>query len=256
MNTPATPAPSRRRVWILASVAVLLAGTAAVAAALSASTVTGNGVLRKHDRPASGITAIELALPAEVEVRIGTNEGVSIETDENLLPLISAKVDNGVLELDTTDKKVDLKPSQMKIVVTAREIRQLSVAGGGSIRAAALKSPRLELEIAGSGLIDLQKLETDNVSAEIAGNGNIRVAGNAGKLEIDIAGSGDVRANELKAMQAEVSIAGSGKATLWPVDGLKVSIAGSGDVRYWGDPTTRTSVAGSGSIQRMGPAPR
>jgi len=253
MNT-SQPARTLRRLVM----AVFLAAFAAASgvAAPWGDTVKGSGAVRKQDRPATGITAVELSIPAEVEVRIGANEGVTIETHENLLPLIESSVENGVLELKPVRKNLKLSTNHLRIVVTAREIRNLSIGGGGTIRAGMLRSPRLELEIGGAGRIDIQQLEADSVDAEIGGSGNIALAGYARKLSIEIAGSGDVQATKLRAEEAVVSIAGSGSATLWPTNGLKVAIAGSGDVRYFGDPKTQTSVAGSGGIQRLGAAPR
>ena len=233
-----------------------LATTAAAAAWGSGETVKGSGAVRKQDRPAAGITAVELSIPAEVEVRIGSKEGVTIETHENLLPLIESSVENGVLELKPARKNLKLATHHLRVIVTAREIKGLSIGGGGTIRAGSLRAVKLALEIGGAGRIDVQQLEADSVDVEIGGSGNISLAGIARKLSIEIAGAGDVHATKLRAEEAVVSIAGSGSATLWPTHGLKVSIAGAGDVRYFGDPRTQTSVAGSGGIRRLGAAPR
>lgn len=257
MNT-STPSTKSRR----AIVAVLLLAAAVASGAVIAAgpwlgeTVRGNGTLRTQERAANGFKGVALALPADVELRMGSAEGVSIEADENLLPYIEAVVRGGVLEL-RGPKGVKLSATKLRVVVNAKQIEQLSVAGGGAIRSASLKSERLELDIGGAGEIAIAALEAGAIDASIAGSGDVTLAGSARRLDISIAGSGDVDTKQLRTDDISVSIAGSGDAKVWPVNSLKSSIAGSGDVHYWGDPkANQVKVAGSGEVRRAGSAPR
>ncbi|WP_053076731.1 head GIN domain-containing protein [Caenimonas sp. SL110] len=219
-------------------------------------TVKGNGVVKKQERNVGAFKGVELSMVADVEVRMGAVDGVSIEADENLLPLIESSVTNGTLRLKPVRKNLRLDGRTLRIVVTAKEIQQLGVSGAGNITGSGLKSPKLELEIAGSGTIAVKQVQTDALEASIGGSGTIKVGGTTRKFTAEIAGSGDIEAQQLKAEEAQVSIAGSGDASLWPVSSLKASIAGSGDVTYYGDPKMSSSVAGSGSIKRLGATPR
>ena len=255
MNPTVTTA--RHHLFALGMALLLSTASASVFAGswFGGDTVKGNGIVRKQDRPLAHFAAIELSLPAQVEVRIGATESVTIEADENILPLVDTRIEDGALQLRTTKRNVNLEPGTLKIIVNAKEIRALAVGGSGNMTVPALRSPKLDLAIGGSGSIDVKQLQSDRVEAAIGGSGNVKVGGTARKFSVTIGGSGDVQARELKADEVEVSIGGSGSATLWPVSMLRTSIAGSGDVKYYGDPVTKSTIVGSGSVKRMGAAP-
>ncbi len=62
-------------------------------------TVEGSGKIQTQTRALSGFNGIVLDLPAKLELRIGSTESVTIEADDNLLPLIETVVEKGVLRL-------------------------------------------------------------------------------------------------------------------------------------------------------------
>lgn len=251
-----TPTPKRRRTIVAIFLLAAASGAVIAAGPWSGETVKGNGSLRTQERAVSGFTGVALSIPAEVELRMGASEGVLIEADENLLPHIETVMKGGTLELRAAGR-VKLEPRTLRVVVNARAIEHLSVAGGGSIAGTTLKTPRLGLEIGGAGKIALQELQSESVDASIGGSGNMKLGGSARKLAISIAGSGGVDTQQLKSDDVNVSIAGSGDAKVWPVNSLKSSIAGSGDVRYFGDPkANQVQVAGTGAVRRAGNAPR
>ncbi len=217
--------------------------------------ISGSGNLKSETRNISGFTGISLSLPAYVEVRQGNTESITIETDDNLLPLIETVVEDGKLKIRALERNANLKTKNMKITVNAKTIDSLSVAGSGDIRSDALKVGNLKVSIAGSGDIHLKSLDSDALKVSISGSGDFSAGGKSNSVEASIAGSGDVKAEKLLANTVKVSIAGSGSASFWAKATLKSSIAGSGDVTYYGDAQVNSSVAGSGSVKRLGAAP-
>ena len=219
--------------------------------------VKGSGNVKKQVRELAHFTGVSLSLPANVELRIGNTESVSIETDDNLLPLIETVIDNGMLKIRPVKRNTSLQARTMKIVVYAKDIDRLSLGGSGSIDADPLRADKLQFDLGGSGEIRLKGLESKSVSVTVSGSGNFKSgAGKAERLSISIGGSGDVDAGQVQVADASVSVAGSGTAVVWASTALSVKIAGSGDVNYYGDPKLSRSVAGSGGTQRLGAAPR
>jgi hypothetical protein len=244
---------SRRLIIIwLASAAVALPA----AAWPWPETTRGNGVIRQQARETGHFKGVALSLPAQVEIRMGDVEGVTVETDENLLPLVATVVEKGTLHIRPAKGNLNLKPRSLKVVVQARQIEQLAVGGAGSIKAAGLKTPLLDLGIGGSGAIEVSGVDSDSIEAAVGGSGNVKIAGAARKFSVSIGGSGDVKAGELKSDEVSVSIGGSGDVTVWAARSLSAAIAGSGDVKYYGDPKVQTTVVGSGGAKRLGAAPR
>jgi hypothetical protein len=218
-----------------ASIALLALSLMTAAGGALAATLTGSGRSVTEDRAVAGYTGIALSLPGRVEVVQGAVEGIRITADDNVLPQIESVVEGGILKLRFRNRFDSVNNARIRVIVNAKTIESLAVAGSGDIHATALTARRLAVNVAGSG--------------------DVKVAGHAESLEASIAGSGDLDAGKLDAQRVKVSVAGSGDAVVWARQALKVSVAGSGDIRYYGDPAVDRSVVGSGSVRRLGAAP-
>ena len=217
--------------------------------------VKGSGVMKTEARNVSGFTSISMSIPGNVEVIQGSTEGVSIEGDDNIVPLVETVVEHGGLKIRFTEKNLSISAKTLRLVVNVKTVDGLSVAGSGDMHAAKLQSATLKASIAGSGDVSIASLDTDTLTVSIAGSGNFVAGGKAKSVETRIAGSGDLKIGKLEGNSVKVSIAGSGDATVWAKESLTISVAGSGDVRYYGDAKVSQSVAGSGSVKRLGTAP-
>jgi hypothetical protein len=236
---------------------LVLATACLIAAPAFAETVKGNGVIRDQARSVSGFSAVGLGIPAKVEVRLGTTEGITVQADENLLPLIETSVNGRSLEIKPVRKNLSLESKSIRIVVQAKQIEQLDVGGSGSISSDAIKGSKLQLNIGGSGAVEVKRADIERISVAIGGSGSARIGGGAAKLlHVSIGGSGDANAAGLVADQAEISVAGSGDAQVAARNALTVTIAGSGNITYWGDAAVTQTVVGSGRVKRAGPLPQ
>lgn len=219
--------------------------------------VQGNGNVKKQVRDLAHFTGVNLHLGGNMELRIGNTESITIETDDNLLPLIDTVIENGTLKIRPVKRNTQLNTRTMKIVVYAKEIDRIALGGSGTIDSDALRAKKLQFDLGGSGSINLKGVESDAISISVGGSGNLKTGpGNANSVSVSIGGSGDVDLGQVRTQDASISVAGSGEATVWATQGLSVTIAGSGDVNYYGDPKVSRTVVGSGGTKRLGGAPR
>ncbi len=217
--------------------------------------VSGSGNIKTEARAVSGFNGISLSIPAKAEIIQGASEGISIETDDNILPLIETVIDDGKLKIRFKDRNMSVSTKTLRMTINVKSIDSLAVAGSGDVQAATLQVTTLKTSIAGSGDVRIANLDAATVIVSIAGSGDFTAGGKSNTLEAKIAGSGDIKAEKLATNNVKVSIAGSGDAKVWAKDTLKISVAGSGDVAYYGDAKVTQSVAGSGSVKRLGNAP-
>lgn len=254
MTTPALP--RRRFALMLALAAASATAVPATALAWSWGNVEGNGRIKTEARQVSGFHGVAMSLPGTVELRIGGAESVTVETDENLLPLIETVVENGVLQIRTTKRNTGLRSRHLKFVVQARSIDRLALGGSGTIDADSLRGQKVAIDLGGSGNINIRSVETDALSVDLGGSGDLKIdGGRTGQLALAIAGSGNIDLRRLQSRSAKASIAGSGEATIAVSEQLDVSLVGSGNVNYYGDPRVSKSVMGSGSANRVGARP-
>jgi hypothetical protein len=217
--------------------------------------VVGSGQVTKTQRQLTGFKGLSLELPSNVEIVQGDSEGVVIETDQNIAPLIETVVENDQLKIRSIPRFKSLKPTSLKITVHARTLDRISISVSGDVRAKKLQSATLEAGISGSGEIHIGTLDANFLSVDISGSGDFFAGGRADTARLSIAGSGDVKVGTLAAKSVTVNIAGAGNAKVWASEKLNVSIAGSGDVGYYGDAAVSQSVAGSGRVRKLGTIP-
>lgn len=219
------------------------------------NSIAGSGTIISSTRAVTGFSGLDLSVPADVTLVQGDLEGVVMETDDNIAPLIETVVEKGVLVIRLRDRNTSIQTKKLRITVNARSLEKLEISGSGNVRSNKLQSQQLTCSIAGSGDVRLAALEAGTLRLSIAGSGNFEAGGKADAVDITIAGSGDVKTSKLFASNVKINIAGSGNAEVAATDRLKVSIAGSGDVVFYGDPVVSKSIAGSGSVKRLGSTP-
>ena len=245
-TTPFLPASSARTLLVLASA---VCGFASLAAA----EVIGSGHVVSETRAVSGFHGVELASSGDVVVTQGDTEGLVIDAEDNLLPLIESTVGaDGILRLGMkphTGGVTSHQPVVFKLAV--KTLDKLVLAGSGGIRAAALSSDHLRIELPGSGNVAVDQLKAATVAADIAGSGHIKLAGEAHGQKITIDGSGDYEAKDFKTDSTSLQIDGSGKAWVWAEGALAVEINGHGDVRYRGEAKLSKSIHGSGEVHPL-----
>jgi hypothetical protein len=260
-TTPYLPRRLPRR-RLLGACALAFAASAFVTAPAgawsfgSSEQVQGNGNVKRQAREVGHFTGLAMSLPGKVEVRSGAGEGITIEADDNLLPLIETVVEDGTLTI-RNKHKVSIRTRNLKIVVQARELDRLALAGSGSVDADRVTGSRVRFDIGGSGSMKVRKAEGESIDVNLGGSGELKVdEGSARSLSASIGGSGNIDMARVRVDKASVTVAGSGDATLWIRNNLNLTVAGSGDVNYYGDPQISKSVVGSGGAKRLGAAPQ
>jgi Putative auto-transporter adhesin, head GIN domain len=209
--------------------ALVLAALACSTISTGTNQVIGSGHLVTETRTVGPFASIELDGSADVKVTLGTTQSVTVEADDNILPLIETTVTAG------------------KLVVGTRPLTNISTRDG--VRVTIVTTSLKGLKLSGSGNIDVAGMTGPDLSVELPGSGNITISGAADQVTIDLQGSGNVFCNELRAHSATVTLNGSGNVKVYADQSLDAKLSGSGTIRYEGNPARFTkSITGSGSI--------
>lgn len=217
--------------------------------------VEGSGKLVKQDRAAKDFRAIQISVPGKVELRQGAQEGVTIETDDNIQALLEVLVDGNTLKIRSKEKNVYPKTRNLTVVVNFKNLDDFALESSGSVKSDKIVSTDLKLRIGGSGEMEVADLKAETLKVSIGGSGNFTARGNVPQISGSIGGSGELDLSRLAAKDVRISIGGSGSVQTWVTDNLNVSIGGSGNVSYYGDPRVNKSIGGSGSVTRKGAQP-
>lgn len=240
------------RVLICVGVFILLA---ACSISLGDQTV-GSGKVITAEREVENFTAIDLSCSADVTIELGEMLAVSIEGEDNILPLIETRVSGGTLNIDAKANTSFRTTKPLVVHITIPELDSIRSTGSGDVAVGAWTAGRVELETTGSGDIDIDSLEAASITARLSGSGDIRIArGRTERQNVRTSGSGDYDAARVNSSRAEAATSGSGNITLWVTDELTADTSGSGDILYYGSPSVDRSETGSGSVENEGDEP-
>jgi hypothetical protein len=223
---------------------------------IGGSQTSGSGNVITEKRTVSDFTGIDLSCSADVIIEQGRPLAVSIEGEDNILPLIVTKVSGSTLNIDTKPNTGFNTTRQLIVHVTVPELDSIRVTGSGDVTIEKWSAGSVELETTGSGDIHVGDIQADSISARLSGSGDVAVdGGSARSQKLTTSGSGNYNGAEVESREVEARTSGSGDITVWATDSLSAATSGSGDVRYYGLPAVDERSSGSGSVKRLGDNP-
>ncbi len=214
--------------------------------------VTGSGHVVSETRPASDFNRVELDGSGNVVLTQGSEEGLKVEAEDNLMRYLRAEVRGHTLYLgfrDNFDGEIFVPTRPIRYYVNLKSLEGLKISGSGNITAHELQAGQLALDVTGSGDIVVDSLTAQTVESSISGSGKVQLGqGTAPEQRVDIGGSGNYQGEKLAGQAVTVHISGSGNATVRAEETLEARITGSGDIRYYGTPRVTETVTGSGHL--------
>jgi hypothetical protein len=222
-------------------VLVLIAGAQIVAAAGTglnwALTVRGSGVAAAESRPVAPFRALVVRGEGELVVEQGEVDALTVEGDDNLLPLVESSVEDGTLTIDAGQHWLrSLDPSlPLRYRVTVRDLTSLELDGGARAEIPALATERLTVVVDGLGVAELGDLRATSLDALVEGTGSLAVNGMVTDQVVRVDGAGSYDGSGLSSRVAEVTVDGAGSADVSVAERLVATVDGTGSITYGTD---------------------
>lgn len=192
--------------------------------------IIGSGNKKTESRQVSGFSEIVINNVGTLTITQTTNESLTIEADDNILPLLTSEVSGNRLILGTKPNTSFSTNNPINYNLTVKDLSVIEASGAAGIIAKNINTPKL--------------------TAVFSGSGDVKISGTAQRQDLNIKGSASYKAFELASKEAYVIIKGSGSAFVNVSNVLDVKISGSGSVKYEGNPTISKKITGAGSIKR------
>jgi hypothetical protein len=190
---------------------------------------TGSGTMKVEKRTVPSFTALSISGAYDVEIVVQKEQSLEIEGDDNLLPLITTDVHDGVLDISNT--KSFSTRNKLHLRISVPSLDAISTSGASDIVISSVKS--------------------DEFNVDVSGAGSLQLSGETKTLEIKQSGAGDVDAKDLHAERVNVESSGAASADVYASEELRASVSGAGNVNYYGDPkTVNKDTSGAGSITK------
>lgn len=201
--------------------------TVSVETSSAAGRVVGDGQPGSETRQIGPVAEISADGAFALTVKVGAAPGLTIETDENLLPIVKTEVSRGRLEI-YTDRSYSVD-GRIKVTVTSPDVTDISASGSNRINGEGLTGGPLSILLNGSN--------------------KALLAGNVSALTARISGSNLLSARRLTADAADVTVNGSGDVAVDARQRIVAEISGAGSISVYGNPKARnTQVNGAGKI--------
>lgn len=212
--------------------------------------VTGSGNVVSEQRDVGDFDKVTLSGVGRLYIAQTGSESLTIEAEDNIMPLLTSEVLGHRLVLGT-EPGAHFNPTKpIRYTLTVKDLRDIRISGAGNVEVSALGAPSLRLEISGAGNMTVTGLAADTLEVGLSGAGNATCAGEVRDQEIRISGAGSFNAEDLPSVTASAIISGTGSAHLRVSEKLDARVSGVGSITYRGNPTVRKSVSGVGRISQ------
>lgn len=193
------------------------------------SSTRGSGVEKTEQRTVGNFTSIDVSGACDVQVTCGGSTSVQVSGDDNIVPLITTKVEGGTLYIS---HEGSINP-KTKLVIT-------------------IATPNLDaVTSSGASDIKVEKINNSAFAVDVSGAGSVEAVGNTGTLSIDISGATDVITKELHAKKVKIGVSGASNAEVFATEELSADVSGVGNITYYGNPSViNQNVSGVGSITK------
>lgn len=223
-----------------------------VAVLISLSSFKPNSKMEEQTRSLAAFNGVNLAYPANVVLKQGSNQRVRLEGDAEQLAKIETVVKEGHLYIRNKERNLRQNNSRVTIYITVPTLEKIAVSGSGQVKGdGTFKNPSLRLAVSGSGSIKVAA-RVEQVTSSISGSGSIELEGEGEQSSASVSGSGTLRSFDFKSNNAKITISGSGRCEVHAKSSLKTNISGSGKVLYEGKPNIDSRVSGSGTVEKRG----
>lgn len=189
--------------------------------------VSGSGTVANEQRNLSGFKAIDVGSTFEVEVTAQKDFSVTVEADDNILPLIETEVRRGVLNIECSQRVSPKTP--MKIIISAPDIENIEASGAANLIINSIKNGGLRIDASGAS--------------------KILVTGETAKLVVDVSGATKVDAEGLITENADLDASGASQVLVNVSNSLRTDASGASKIIYSGSPRDlNTKKNGAASV--------
>ncbi len=216
----------------------------------SCKMISGNGNVKKETRHPGTFTKIQASGSADVVITSGSNCAVTVEDDENLLPYLETKVENGTLQIHYQDG-ISVTNGHAKIYVTAPTLSEVGTSGTSNIMVSDLLQNPDKISFNTSGVGNIEgEVDAPAISVSISGTGTVKLHGHTKDFDCELSGVGHADCGNLESENTTVSVSGVGDAHVFASVHLSATVSGTGSVYYRGNPQNpEIHTSGVGSIK-------
>ncbi|MGV3592510.1 MAG: head GIN domain-containing protein [Gammaproteobacteria bacterium] len=204
-------------------------------------------------RALSDFTAIDVQHGLNVDIRIGDEFLVEVDSGDEDLADIETDVRNGTLHLgvDRDDWNWGDWRHDYRVSIVMPTLEEIETSGGADVRVSGtVTGDEFELDVSGGSDVEVE-VAVSRIEIEASGGSDVDVSGTADTAIARTSGGSDVDARDLEARHAELRASGGSDLAMSVSETLEARASGAADIDYYGDPEVLDEdESGSSDIRR------
>jgi putative autotransporter adhesin-like protein len=192
--------------------------------------ITGSGNLKTEVRQVSNFTQVDFSAVGTLTIEQTGVEGLSITADDNILPILTSDVSNGILHLGAKDNQNYHPKTPITYLLSVKTLTGLTLSGAGATQAS--------------------NLDTQTMTVTMSGAGSATLHGKANDQQVTLSGAGNYDGSDFTTKTAKVTVSGVGNAIVNASDTLDATVSGVGNIEYLGNPKVTSHVSGVGTVKK------
>ena len=238
-----------KNIIFLVLITCLISTILAANVSCNISLVRGSGNVISEDRAVSGFSKVSVSGSGNLFIEQGDEESLTIEAEDNILPLIITEVSGNTLKIGFKTGTSISTIKSIEFHLKVKELDSISASGSGTINCSGLSTENLSIKTNGSRMADISNLKATSIDINSSGSGNITLAGTTDSQNIESSGSFKYFAEDLKSSSCVINSSGSCNLLVNVSDDLNIKASGSVKVTYIGTPTITQKTSGSATIK-------
>lgn len=238
-------------------------GAAIICALVTASCgyiapIVGSGKVVTTSYGLKDFHAIDASTMMNVTVVIGPEYAVSVATDDNILPHMTVKVQDGSLRLGEIDVWQVL-PTKMTATVTMPALDAAMISGASTLSVSSFSSSRFSADVSGASTLYIKNASVSDFTGVVSGASKIAFDALAcGSLNLDVSGASTVVAatDSAGGTALVANVSGASHAYLYkmPYDTAKLIVSGASGVEASVSASLSGEASGASTVTYRGTA--
>lgn len=215
--------------------------------------IKGNGNIVSREINVSTFIRLHLACLGNIELYIGEEEKVIIETDENLQDFFSANNAGRTLyvAMNAKFKKPLFTSATVKVFIRQLDVLYLGNVGNLDWPGEIVLARPLEIKVYSNGSTALN-VSAPSIKITNQSNGNLVLKGNCEKMEIKHAANGHFDSSQMNVADLSIKHTANGNAIVRAEKTIRITHKGNGYIHYYGNAAVEdVQQYGNGELKHM-----
>ncbi len=207
--------------------------------------IKGNGKVVSEEREVKNFHGLEAGGVFQIFYRQGDSLSLTVETDENILPDIKARVKDGILELETKGNISDI--TKLNVYITSPVLDYVNISGASSFTSKGrINSNSFDLETSGAAQFT-SGLRSKETKIDASGASHITLHGSTKVLNIELSGAAHFKGSDFEAEVVNADASGASQLKLNVGKQLEAEASGAANIIFRSKTKIVTHISTSGA---------